>query len=87
MYFTYYIHLDSFEDENSEPTTPATPEESPVTAPPCPEHEVVTESISAQIPLQRIAMSVRNNKKRGSKILKSGWMVHFTDSDETVCVL
>ncbi|XP_065661834.1 serine/threonine-protein kinase D3 isoform X3 [Hydra vulgaris] len=43
----------------------------------------VSETISNQIPLQRLAMSVRNRKMRGSKILKSGWMVHFTESDKS----
>ena len=44
----------------------------------------LTETPSTQIPLQRIAMSVRNRRARGSKILKSAWMIHFTESDKTV---
>lgn len=44
----------------------------------------LTEQISSQIPLQRIAMSVRYKKNRGSKILRGGWMVHFTNKDRTV---
>ena len=47
----------------------------------------VSETLSNQIPLQRIAMSVRHKKNRGSKILKSAWMVHFTESDKTVNII
>ena len=48
------------------------------------ENEPLSESMSNQIPLQRIAMSVRHKKNRGSKILKAGWMLHFTNTDKTV---
>lgn len=44
---------------------------------------VISEQLSNQIPLQRIAMSVRYKKNRGSKILRGGWMVHFTNTDRT----
>nr|XP_047132575.1 serine/threonine-protein kinase D3 [Hydra vulgaris] len=42
----------------------------------------LTETSSIQIPLQRIAMSVGHRKTRGSKILKSAWMIHYTESDQ-----
>lgn len=32
----------------------------------------------------RIVQSVKHTKKRGSKVLKEGWMVHFTNKDKTV---
>ncbi|KAF2893732.1 hypothetical protein ILUMI_12426 [Ignelater luminosus] len=41
-------------------------------------------SPSANIPLQRIVQSVKHTKRRGSKILKEGWLVHFTNKDSTV---
>lgn len=41
-------------------------------------------SPSANIPLQRIVQSVKHTKRRGSKILKEGWLVHFTNKDTTV---
>ena len=45
-----------------------------------PTNEPLEHTMSNQIPLQRIAMSVRHKKHRGSKILKAGWMVHFMNS-------
>ncbi|XP_052766795.1 serine/threonine-protein kinase D1-like isoform X2 [Mya arenaria] len=36
---------------------------------------------SSNIPLQRIVQSVKHTKRTGSKVLKEGWMVHFTDKD------
>ena len=47
---------------------------------PSPTNEPLEHTMSNQIPLQRIAMSVRHKKHWGSKILKAGWMVHFTNS-------
>ncbi|XP_017771650.1 PREDICTED: serine/threonine-protein kinase D3 [Nicrophorus vespilloides] len=41
-------------------------------------------SPSANIPLQRIVQSVKHTKRRGSKIIKEGWLVHFTNKDRTV---
>lgn len=41
-------------------------------------------SPSANIPLQRIIQSVKHTKRRGSKIIKEGWLVHFTNKDKTV---
>ncbi|XP_066588037.1 serine/threonine-protein kinase D1 isoform X2 [Prorops nasuta] len=36
---------------------------------------------SSNIPLMRIVQSVKHTKRRGSKVLKEGWMVHFTSRD------
>ncbi|XP_014610981.1 PREDICTED: serine/threonine-protein kinase D3 isoform X3 [Polistes canadensis] len=36
---------------------------------------------SNNIPLMRIVQSVKHTKRRGSKVLKEGWMVHFTNRD------
>lgn len=41
-------------------------------------------SPSNNIPLMRIVQSVKHTKRRGSKVLKEGWMVHFTNRDRTV---
>lgn len=38
-------------------------------------------STSNNIPLMRIVQSVKHTKRRGSKVLKEGWMVHFTNKD------
>ncbi|CAG2058255.1 unnamed protein product, partial [Timema podura] len=38
-------------------------------------------SPSNNIPLMRIVQSVKHTKRRGSKVLKEGWMVHFTNKD------
>jgi protein kinase D len=39
---------------------------------------------SSNIPLMRIVQSVKHTKRRGSKVLKEGWMVHYTNKDHTV---
>lgn len=36
---------------------------------------------SNYIPLQRVVVSVKHTKRKGSKILKQGWMVHFTNKE------
>ncbi|KAL7296641.1 hypothetical protein TKK_0010059 [Trichogramma kaykai] len=38
-------------------------------------------TLSNNIPLMRVVQSVKHTKKRGSKILKEGWMIHFTNHD------
>ncbi|XP_015113925.1 serine/threonine-protein kinase D3 [Diachasma alloeum] len=38
-------------------------------------------SPSNNIPLMRIVQSIKHTKRRGSKVLKEGWMVHFTNRD------
>ncbi|KAK3796156.1 hypothetical protein RRG08_018156 [Elysia crispata] len=37
---------------------------------------------SSNIPLMRVVQSVKHTKRAGSKTLKEGWMVHFTDKDK-----
>lgn len=32
----------------------------------------------------RIVQSVKHTKRRGSKVLKEGWLVHFTNKDISV---
>ncbi|EFN67175.1 Serine/threonine-protein kinase D3 [Camponotus floridanus] len=39
---------------------------------------------SNNIPLMRIVQSVKHTKRRGSKVLKEGWMVHFTNRDPVI---
>nr|CAD7256447.1 unnamed protein product [Timema shepardi] len=41
----------------------------------------ISSSPSNNIPLMRIVQSVKHTKRRGSKVLKEGWMVHFTNKD------
>lgn len=41
---------------------------------------------SNNIPLMRIVQSVRHSKKtHGSKVIKEGWLVHFTNKESQVC--
>ncbi|KAJ8937570.1 hypothetical protein NQ318_023100 [Aromia moschata] len=42
---------------------------------------ISSSSPSANIPLQRIVQSVKHTKRRGSKVIKEGWLVHFTNKD------
>lgn len=39
-------------------------------------------STGNNIPLMRIVQSVKHTKRRGSKVIKEGWMVHFTNRDK-----
>ena len=48
------------------------------------ENQALTETISNNIPLQRIVVSVKHQKRRSSKVLKQGWMIHFSDRDSGV---
>ncbi|XP_077994522.1 serine/threonine-protein kinase D3-like [Glandiceps talaboti] len=36
---------------------------------------------SNQIPLMRIVQSVKHTKRRGSQVIKEGWLVHYTNKD------
>ncbi|XP_039283018.1 serine/threonine-protein kinase D3 [Nilaparvata lugens] len=45
------------------------------------EKRPTSSSPSNNIPLMRIVQSVKHTKRRGSKVLKEGWMVHFTNKD------
>ncbi|XP_055879880.1 serine/threonine-protein kinase D1-like isoform X5 [Biomphalaria glabrata] len=38
---------------------------------------------SSNIPLMRVVQSVKHTKRAGSRVLKEGWMVHFTDKENT----
>lgn len=40
--------------------------------------------MSNNIPLMRIVQSVKHIKRRGSKVLKEGWIVHYTNKDAIV---
>jgi len=40
-------------------------------------------SMSNNIPLMRIVQSVKHMKRRGSNVLKEGWMIHYTNKDPT----
>ena len=61
--------------EDFEPASPSSPD--------C-ELPQLTPSSSCNIPLQRIVVSVKHTKRKGSKVLKQGWMVHFTSKDMQV---
>ncbi|XP_064603688.1 serine/threonine-protein kinase D3-like isoform X2 [Liolophura sinensis] len=38
---------------------------------------------SSNIPLMRVVQSVRHTKRAGTKVLKEGWMVHYTNKDSS----
>ncbi|KAL8618364.1 hypothetical protein ACOMHN_047436 [Nucella lapillus] len=38
---------------------------------------------SSNIPLMRVVQSIKHTKRAGSKTIKEGWMVHYTDKDKT----
>lgn len=46
-----------------------------------------SETSSNNIPLMRIVQSVKHIKRRGSKVLKEGWLTHYTNRDSTVSSL
>lgn len=58
--------------EEFEPASPSTSDGEP---------PQLTPTMSNNIPLQRIVVSVKHTKRKGSKVLKQGWMVHFTSKD------
>jgi len=47
------------------------------------ENQALHETMSNNIPLQRIVVSVKHQKRRSSKVLKQGWMIHYTERDST----
>lgn len=51
------------------------------------ENQALAETMSNNIPLQRIVVSVKHQKRRSSKVLKQGWMIHYTDRDSSVSKL
>ena len=50
-------------------------------------NQPLEETMSNNIPLQRIVVSVKHQKRRSSKVLKQGWMVHYTDRDDSVSMI
>lgn len=38
---------------------------------------------SSNIPLMRVVQSVKHTKRTGSKLIREGWMVHYTNRDNT----
>lgn len=68
---------------NEEDYSSPTPEEELLS--PTPENNISETIISntPNIQLQRLVMSVRYKRSRGSKVLKVGWMIYFTKSDPT----
>jgi hypothetical protein len=50
----------------------------------CSNFLLYSSSPSNNIPLMRIVQSVKHTKRRGSKVIKEGWMVHFTNKDRMV---
>ena len=65
----------SSQEEIFEPQSPSSPDG---------ELPQLTPTMSNNIPLQRIVVSVKHTKRKGSKVLKQGWMVHFTNKDMQV---
>ena len=41
---------------------------------------------SSNIPLMRVVQSIKHTKRAGSKIIREGWVVHYTDHDATVSI-
>ena len=39
---------------------------------------------SSNIPLMRVVQSIKHTRRAGSKLIREGWMVHYTDHDSTV---
>jgi len=48
---------------------------------------VYSSPTSSNIPLMRVVQSVKHTKRtaEGTKLLRDGWMVHYTNRDNTVC--
>ncbi len=47
---------------------------------------VCSPTTSSNIPLMRVVQSVKHTKRAGSKMIREGWMVHFTDRDNLVII-
>ena len=39
---------------------------------------------SSNIPLMRVIQSIKHTKRTGSKLIREGWMVHYTNKDNVV---
>jgi len=81
-------HEYSENETEAESTSRSSQEEFEPTSPSSPDYELpqLTPTMSNNIPLQRIVVSVKHTKRKGSKVLKQGWMVHFTSKDTQVHV-
>ncbi|KAM6973634.1 serine/threonine-protein kinase D1 [Aplochiton taeniatus] len=44
-------------------------------------NRAISPSTSNNIPLMRVVQSVKNTKRKSSKVMKEGWLVHFTSKD------
>ncbi|XP_051574626.1 protein kinase D4 isoform X2 [Myxocyprinus asiaticus] len=53
----------------------------PPTAELTPLQPSVTPCFSSNIPLMRVVQSVKHSKRRGSGVLKKGWLIHHTSTD------
>lgn len=49
----------------------------------CQQNKHVSDTSSSNIKLMRIVQSVKHVKRRGSKVLKEGWVSHYTNKDQT----
>ncbi|KAI5707108.1 hypothetical protein M8J75_014556 [Diaphorina citri] len=45
------------------------------------EPRTATATPSNNIPLMRVVQSIKHTKRRGSKVIKEGWMIHYTSKD------
>lgn len=48
--------------------------------PPAPPRQA-TSTPSNNIPLMRVVQSIKHTKRRGSKVIKEGWLMHYTSKD------
>ncbi|XP_026679352.1 serine/threonine-protein kinase D3 [Diaphorina citri] len=48
------------------------------------EPRTATATPSNNIPLMRVVQSIKHTKRRGSKVIKEGWMIHYTSKDSMV---
>lgn len=72
-------------ESGSEAASRSSLEESEPSSPSCADNDLSTLSNpGSNIPLQRVVVSVKHTKRKGSKLLKQGWMVHFTNKDMQV---
>ena len=72
-------------ESGSEAASRSSLEESEPSSPSCTGDDLSTLSNpGSNIPLQRVVVSVKHTKRKGSKLLKQGWMVHFTNKEMQV---
>merc|ERR1711971_875028 len=75
-----------FEDRNGgesdeERQSPEVDDGSPIVTPSNFESHLAAQPTHSNIPVQRLVQSVKQTKRVGSKTIKEGWMVHFTNKD------